>query len=110
CTVSATSNMLNVAPPSKLITFKRQREFCCPSLYQNAINFPSGETVVRMAMPSVTFSGVPPSIETRQRVYGLFGSECWKRIHLPSGEKVGHVLSVSANVNCLGLLLSRLIL
>src|SRR6185369_7759914 len=110
CTVGATSNVLNVVPPSKLITLKRQREFCCSSLCQNAINFPSGETVALIAMPSVTFSGVPPSIDTRQRVYGLFGSECWKRIHLPSGEKVGHVLSVSANVNCLGPLPSRLIL
>src|SRR5919205_1927957 len=102
--------MLNVAPPSKLITFKRQREFCCVSLYQNAINFPSGETVGLIAMPSVTFSGVPPSIETRQSVFGLFESARWKKIHLPSGERVGHVLSVSANVNCFGLLPSRLIL
>src|ERR1044072_7947007 len=102
--------MLNVAPPSKLITFKRQREFCCVSLYKNAINFPSREAAARSAMRAVSCAGVPPWNETRQRVYGLFESECWNKIHLPSGEKVGQVLSVSANVNCFGLLPSRLLL
>src|ERR1051326_1696141 len=99
--------MLNVAPPSKLITFKRQRDFCCSSLYQHATNFPSGDTAGLIAIPSVTRSGVLPSIDTRQSEYGLFGSACWKKIHLPSGEKAGHVLSVASNVNCFGLLPSR---